>query len=299
MMLGKSKEIDDFTLDRSPRQRRAKPSKRLSGRLGDMSLPPPAVEENNNEDSNQDPHQHRHRIGVMVEEISAWIHEEKARRTARKTKRKEKTQLKTEGASHPVELETKTAPEPHRRGSDSSESDSTTAFEKLETILEKNPAAGSLSRLLSRKGSTSGKRRTSIRKLRRHSTASSDTEYHDGDAIVPTCDAVLDNSKTMSYLGGTSSIQSDVSDVKATAAAAKDKEAWLTFKFEIVRLAHTLKLKGWRQVAMERSGEIDVERLSGALTNAVYVVAPPSDLLDRAVVDNGTSQTQGSRRTPP
>ncbi len=47
---------------------------------------------------------------------------------------------------------------------------------------------------------------------------------------------------------------------------------------EIVRLAHTLRLKGWRQISLENGGDIDVERLSGALTNAVYVVSPPAVL---------------------
>lgn len=60
--------------------------------------------------------------------------------------------------------------------------------------------------------------------------------------------------------------------------ALREKETWLRFKNEIVRLAHTLKLKGWRQVPLDRGGDIEVERLSGALTNAVYVVKPPTNL---------------------
>ena len=53
---------------------------------------------------------------------------------------------------------------------------------------------------------------------------------------------------------------------------------WATFKYEIVRLTHTLKIKGWRRVPLDHSGEIDAERLSGAMTNAVYVISPPKDL---------------------
>jgi len=49
------------------------------------------------------------------------------------------------------------------------------------------------------------------------------------------------------------------------------------FKNEIIRIAHTLKLKGWRRVPLGGGETISVERLSGALTNAVYVVSPPSE----------------------
>jgi choline kinase len=60
--------------------------------------------------------------------------------------------------------------------------------------------------------------------------------------------------------------------------ARKEREAWTNFRAEILRLVHTLKLKGWRKVSMEQSNEIDVQRMSGALTNAVYVVSPPKNL---------------------
>jgi choline kinase len=61
------------------------------------------------------------------------------------------------------------------------------------------------------------------------------------------------------------------------APSTREKDAWRTFKYEILRLVHTLKL-GWRRVPLESSDKIEVERLSGALTNAVYVVSPPTDL---------------------
>ena len=60
--------------------------------------------------------------------------------------------------------------------------------------------------------------------------------------------------------------------------AEKERKAWVSFKNEIIRLAHTLRLKGWRRVALDSGESISVERLSGALTNAVYVVSPPDDL---------------------
>jgi choline kinase len=62
------------------------------------------------------------------------------------------------------------------------------------------------------------------------------------------------------------------------ASAVKEKEGWINFKNEIVRLAHTLRLKGWRRIPLDCGADIEVERLSGALTNAVYVVSPPKNL---------------------
>lgn len=70
------------------------------------------------------------------------------------------------------------------------------------------------------------------------------------------------------------------------------------FGKEIVRLAHTLRLKGWRQVPLEYGGEIDVERLSGALTNAVYVVSPPR-VLPQTPLDPQDSSASIIRKNPP
>lgn len=123
--------------------------------------------------------------------------------------------------------------------------------------------------------SSTPRRRSSIRQLIR--TVSSDTEYFDGDVIVPSCEVVLDNSKTLSYSGGNAS----TTDLTLTSKRAeKERKAWSAFKGEILRLAHTLRLKGWRRVPLDSGDSIDVERLSGALTNAVYVVSPPKNLPD-------------------
>lgn len=127
-----------------------------------------------------------------------------------------------------------------------------------------------------------------IKGLRRGS--GSDSDYYD-DNVVPSVDAVLDNSKTLGY-GGGSAVDDDDGDVKNT----KENPHWLTFKTEIVRLTHTLRLKGWRRVPMERSGEIQVTRLSGALTNAVYVVGPPPSMPERT---NGDGESNPAPRRPP
>ncbi|KAH8153465.1 uncharacterized protein LAJ45_02278 [Morchella importuna] len=50
------------------------------------------------------------------------------------------------------------------------------------------------------------------------------------------------------------------------------------FKNQVLRMAHTLRCKGWRRVSLDRYKEISVERISGALTNAVFMVSPPSEL---------------------
>ena len=51
---------------------------------------------------------------------------------------------------------------------------------------------------------------------------------------------------------------------------------------------------------LERSGDIEVERLSGALTNAVYVVSPPVDLPQPASDPRGsTSSVVAAAKRPP
>ena len=77
--------------------------------------------------------------------------------------------------------------------------------------------------------------------------------------MVPSTDEILDNSKTISTNGPKDTICVD-------------------FKNEIIKLAHTLKLKGWRRVALDAGEDVEVTRLCGALTNAVYVVSPPKNL---------------------
>ena len=107
----------------------------------------------------------------------------------------------------------------------------------------------------------------------------------------PAVDAYLDNSKTLAYSGG------GVGDDEDGVSDSKRKEAWTTFKAEIVRLAHTLEIKGWGKVPMESAVDIDVVRLSGALTNAVYVVTPPATLPPPPRAEDG-SYTLVPRRPP-
>ncbi|KUJ23600.1 kinase-like protein [Mollisia scopiformis] len=215
-------------------------------------------------------HGHGHHHDKLLSQVAEWLQAEKAKRAARKSKKR--------GEEEPIELDG--ASSRPRTGSQSSDS-SAISLEKLQRILEDNMSSFGHERLpmlspsLRPQMPGRSRRRSSARKL---GAVSSDTEYQDGDVIVPSCDVVLDNSKTMSYTGGGAESSSETVTLSTSKRAEKERKAWLGFKNEIVRLAHTLRLKGWRRVPLERGGDIEVERLSGALTNAVYVVSPPKDL---------------------
>lgn len=177
--------------------------------------------------------------------------------------------------------ETTTPPQhPQHQRADSAD-DTEPAFDKLENILA-GFTASYLQNLpkLTHKSSASLFRKGSIAKkfTKRSSIVpqSSDTEFFGDDILVPNVEATLDNSKTMSYTGG--SADADASDP----AKQRELKHWVTFKQDVVRLTHTLRLKGWRQIPIDRAADIDVERLSGALTNAVYVVCPPKNMADYA-----------------
>lgn len=255
---------------------------RLSGRPAvNPSQSSASLEIPQSEDASHTPSKH---IDHLIDEVSAWVRNEKERRARRKQKRHAARSGASTGDA--------TSEEPSRRGSDSDDSDD---LSKLEDILKRT---ATLEVSQSRKSSL--RHKISLKKLhkRKISAASSDTEYHDGDVVVPSCDAVLDNSKTVAQPGGASESDDDDSQLKGT-ASRRDLDAWASFKFEIVRLTHTLRLKGWRRVPMELSNQITVERLSGALTNAVYVVTPPDELPERPVSKDGKPSATPTRKPPP
>lgn len=175
----------------------------------------------------------------------------------------------------------------------SQSSDTALALDGLEKIL-----LHYASRYDSRATSTCSSRRSTRRRnplkgLRRGSASESDYEL---DPVTPAVDAVLDNSKTLSYTGGSVECEDGDGDA-ANIRRAKDREAWVVFKSELLRLTHTLELKGWRKLPMESAAEIDVVRLSGALTNAVYKVTPPQNIPPPKAEDG--SYTLVPRRPPP
>lgn len=300
LMLGKTKTVDDdFSLDRQPvKQHSAGLGKRMSGRHNSQAVvdgqplqTPPTI------DGTVDARA-PHKLHNLIEEISTWVQDERARRKARKERRKERARGKSNlsdrlkahkwhGRDKDTDLSTD-----GRRGSDSSESGNSDALERLEQIIERNASGSLVEKTIGRKQSTRPPRRYSTRKMRM-STTETDVEP---EVLPPSCEAILDNTKTLSYYGGSSSTHADAS---AKPASTSDREAWLTFKYEIVRLAHTLKLKGWRQVSMEHSAQIDVERLSGALTNAVYVVTAPKDLPSKQPDSISSTPLLQPRRPPP
>lgn len=147
------------------------------------------------------------------------------------------------------------------------------SLDKLSRIIEESRAILGLGPGQQRHSLKGSRPRTRPRSLSQR-TISSDTDYVDGDVIVPDCDVMLDNSKAMGYSGGGASTPADDSDSEVP----RNREGWLEFKNEIIRTIHTLRLKGWRRVPLGAGDTITVERICGALTNAVYSVTPPSDL---------------------
>ncbi|KAI4248920.1 MAG: hypothetical protein L6R40_000932 [Gallowayella cf. fulva] len=230
------------------------------------------------------PKHHPH-ANQVLSQVRDWLHHEKARSSKRKSKAHHGHEKHTAATGlvkslvdHVHSDSHRHGPTHHRRQSSDLSEDNSLALEQLEKILSTNLQLEEDNEILSdtRKPSMTTRKYSIRRSLRKKSTGiSSDTDYQDGDLLVPSADVILDNSKTLSYTGGAASSESDLAG--AGKKSKKEKDAWVQFKNEIVRLTHTLKCKGWRRVPLE-GAHIDVERLSGALTNAVYVVSPPKDL---------------------
>lgn len=298
-MLGNQKNVEDFDLDqnRNPWRKAASrgSSKRLSGRPG---LPSPSMRPsymlNSFSDAGEDGDQTSDQnTDHFVSQVSDWIKQKRRKRAEKKAKRHERIQaalrLRPKGES-----DWETDASGQRRGSSASED--SFDLERLEDIVKH-----SLNIDKGRKGSiTSLRRRGSLKKLPRKQSlpASSDTEHLDNDVNVPSADAILDNTNTMSYTGGASDDSDESSDELERSGTHKNKDAWSKFKFEIVRLTHTLRLKGWRRVPLEFSSQIRVQRLSGALTNAVYVVSPPDELPSRPVHEGTDGGVPQSKKSP-
>jgi len=150
------------------------------------------------------------------------------------------------------------------------------SLDKLERILTKfaGPSLGGSVRAARRRSTQMGGRRGSVARALmkgQRSAYNSDTDNVDAVAVVPHIEASLDNTKTMSYSGGSADTSTEDAD------KSKEQNHWEIFKQDILRLTHTLGLRGWRRLPIEYGNAVTVERLSGALTNAVYVVRPPKD----------------------
>ncbi len=226
----------------------------------------------------------------LLSQVASWLQDEKAKQASRRIKREDTTssddisKSQDEGADY-------------RSRSNSQASEAVIALDKLERILAGYAVTATKEGLPGHASS----QRTPFAALRKSSIAkklkpnsmniASDTEQ-DGELLVPNVEAILDNSKAMAYTGGKADGNNDQT------SNAKDKENWTNFKCEIVRLTHTLKIKRWKRVPIDKGGDISVARLSGALTNAVYVVSPPEKMPDASPAnESGTSQT--NKKAPP
>lgn len=297
-MRGQHKDLsggDYFDLGQAAKQFRANVSgKRLTGRPSVERLATagrqsaegnPSYNSLLSDSSEGVPSRHSHEN--LIKQVTTWLKTEKTRRHARRSKRKAAAAKVSSAVEHALSgPKGEHSAEGERRDSDSS--DGSVALDQLAMILERTMSLKSAdgSPRFHRGGSHNRKLSALFK---RNSTISSGEDHFDSiDQIVPGCEAVLDNSKTMTYGAGRPESESTDDLVKVpTRRAKKEKEAWATFKYEIVRLTHTLKLKGWRRVPLDMSGEISVDRLSGALTNAVYVVSPPRDLSEQAPREEG------------
>ncbi|KAF9734692.1 hypothetical protein PMIN02_003335 [Paraphaeosphaeria minitans] len=305
LMRGQHKDLSGgeyFDLGQAAKQFRANVSgKRLTGRPSVERLVPasrqsaegnPSYNSLLSDSSEGLPSRQSHEN--LIKQLTTWLKTEKVRRHARKSKRKAAAAKVASAVEHTLGgPKSDHSAEGERRGSDSS--DGSVALDQLAMILERTMS------LKSTDGSPrfhrGGSHHRKLSLFKRSSTISSGEDHLDSiEQLVPGCEAVLDNSKTMTYgAGGPASESTDGLTKVSTRRAKKEKEAWATFKYEIVRLTHTLKLKGWRRVPLDLSGEISVDRLSGALTNAVYVVSPPKDLPEQTPREEGVS----APRNPP
>lgn len=250
------------------------------------------------------PHlQHHSHSSHVMSQISDWLQREKVKNAKRRSKRQEsRPTIISPSSSLGFSLGGGRSDATFDQGggcerAESDVSDSSVDFESLENILagvriRKDVNATPKDE---KRGSYFSRRLSAKHYPPRKSSglASSDTEYLDGDAVVPSADVILDNSKTLGYCGGEAESQ-----LESRKRGLKEKEDWLHFKKEIVRLAHTLRLKGWRRVPLDRGGDIHVERLSGALTNAVYVVSPPAELPPTPSSRHGSTTSGASAKAP-
>ena len=227
--------------------------------------------------------------GNLVRQLLEWVQDEKRKRADSTSKGS--TSLSSSVKSWVKELQASPAPIATDSANDGH---GRSNLEKLEKIV--NDSAALAARLSQRTVPSHRpflrQKSSTTKRLRRPSlvAASSDTEYFDGDAYIPSVEAVLDNTKTLGYVGGTASDKTELSRTTSSRSMKMKEDNWIMFKNDIIKLAHTLRLKGWRQVPLDGGAEVDVQRLSGALTNAVYVVTPPRKIVEGPkLVDSGAS----------
>ncbi|KAI0020685.1 protein kinase-like domain-containing protein [Xylariomycetidae sp. FL0641] len=244
----------------------------LTGHSGGMPANP------SQEDGGKPHHAHRQKLEHVGErfmaQVADWLENERIKKQSRTSRIKHHMRRR----SHKGESEDQQEDnhEKQRRCSIDSNS-SEVSFDRLQKIIDDSISKLGLTGVPHYNSKAGRKSQRSRRPNTLHRTASSDTEYHDGDVHVPSCNAELDNSKSLAYSGGDATAPGD-DELHRNPKLKTERQAWILFKNDIIRLAHTLRLKGWRRVPLDSGESIGVERLSGALTNAVYVVSPPADI---------------------
>lgn len=137
------------------------------------------------------------------------------------------------------------------------EDDVVDSLDTLEEILM-NASSASARPTSSRRGSYLLRRQSSSRSLKNFNavpltSSMSDTYITDNEKTilqdVPSCEVAVDNTK----------------------------ETSTEFKTEVLKLTHTLKIKNWRRVDLDRGAEVEINRISGCLTNAVRDFLPAFD----------------------
>ncbi|KAJ6160517.1 hypothetical protein N7470_003913 [Penicillium chermesinum] len=217
----------------------------------------------------------------LLQQVYDWLEHEKSRRKVSKARRAEATASQaSEDEDRPVE--------------GTSSSGSSFSLDKLEKILLQygGPQNQKAHSPLFQPTKRLNRRRP--KGLRRGSASESD--YTDVEAPVPGVESFLDNSKTLAY-PSSSAADDDIAAADSNPKRAKDREAWLIFKTDILRLTHTLQLRGWRKLSMDAAQDMEVIRLSGALTNAVYVVKPPKTT-PASKTENGHAPLKSTKPPP-
>lgn len=285
----------------APRQHRASVGRKLSGRpsvhpsstslqslssqISSLKTDSPAQDEGEDPEGGEEPSsktgESHDDHGALIAQVFEWLNQEKAKRAAKKM------HDTTSSVYHDLVPNRSPGPNLTRERSSSQSSEKAMALDKLERILSQFSAASHSS------ASSLRRKRSAFRNYRRGSA--SDSDYSDSEQAVPSVDATLDNSKTMAFTGGLP--ETETITIPLSKQRSKDRENWNNFKLEIVRLAHTLRLKGWRRVPLDSSRDLEVVRLSGALTNAVYVVSPPKNLPAGKGAERSGSLTP--KRPPP
>ena len=196
----------------------------------------------------------------VLDQVADWLQQEKAKRS-KKTKKKKRRHVE----KHIAPDEDDDEDESEQPGEEPTGGDSELDLGSLEGILAgyMKSSTGTTPKILSRKPSLLSRKGSIAKKFKRNSVVpqSSDTEFFGDEVMVPNVEANLDNSKTLAYTGG--SDDDTTSDQGNDKAKKKDVKHWKTFKKDILRLTHTLRLKGWRRIPMEQGGELEVSRLSG------------------------------------